>query len=230
MANRCNAAHERATLPLGNRRRGILRFWGWLALAVSLGAAPVGGGLYLGMLTFRRRVEYVPVRTHTLLVEARRRRHPPTIPPHTAGKPTSVVTFPRQTPTTLPNAPPTPTSVPQALVTSTASLPSRPRVTPSFTPTLSPSPTPTTVPLPTPLPTRARVTLDLSRTRHADQDWNNCGPATLAILRNQEESHYYLGRARQAQGDLAAARHCYRNALTYHPGFAPALEALASLD
>jgi len=35
---------------------------------------------------------------------------------------------------------------------------------------------------------------------------------------------------RQALGDLESARRCYQNALTYHPGFAPALEALASLE
>ncbi len=62
------------------------------------------------------------------------------------------------------------------------------------------------------------------------QDVIDLAMANLDMVGNQEESHYYLGRARQAQGDVQAARRCYQNALTYHPGFAPALEALASLE
>lgn len=62
------------------------------------------------------------------------------------------------------------------------------------------------------------------------QDVIDLAMANLEMVGNQEESHYYLGRARQALGDLESARRCYQNALTYHPGFAPALEALASLE
>jgi tetratricopeptide (TPR) repeat protein len=54
--------------------------------------------------------------------------------------------------------------------------------------------------------------------------------ANLDMVGNQEESHTYLGRARQALGDVEAARRCYREALRYHPGFVPATEALESLD
>ena len=54
--------------------------------------------------------------------------------------------------------------------------------------------------------------------------------ANLNMVGNQEESYYYLGRARQALGDLEAARRCYQKALEYHPGFVPAVEALAGLE
>lgn len=76
MANRYNAAHERETLSLNHRRQGTLPFWWRLVLALAVGTAVFGGGLYLGMPAFRPRVQYVPVRVHALLVEARRRRHP----------------------------------------------------------------------------------------------------------------------------------------------------------
>lgn len=62
------------------------------------------------------------------------------------------------------------------------------------------------------------------------QDVIDLATANLEMVGNQEESHTYLGRAHQALGDVASARRCYQNALTYHPGFAPALEALASLE
>jgi hypothetical protein len=62
------------------------------------------------------------------------------------------------------------------------------------------------------------------------QDVIDLAVANLNMVGNQEESHTYLGRARQALGDVEAARQCYREALKYHPGFAPALEELASLE
>jgi tetratricopeptide (TPR) repeat protein len=62
------------------------------------------------------------------------------------------------------------------------------------------------------------------------QDAIDLATANLNMVGNQEESHYYLGRARQALGDLEAARRCYQEALRYHPGFAPAAEALAGLE
>jgi len=54
--------------------------------------------------------------------------------------------------------------------------------------------------------------------------------ANLNMVGNQEESYYYLGRARQALGELEAARRWYQKALEYHPGFVPAVEALAGLE
>ena len=62
------------------------------------------------------------------------------------------------------------------------------------------------------------------------QDVIDLATANLNMVGNQEESHTYLGRARQALGDVEAARQCYHEALRYHPGFAPATEALASLE
>jgi len=62
------------------------------------------------------------------------------------------------------------------------------------------------------------------------QDVIDLATANLDMVGNQEESHYYLGRAKQALGDVEAARQCYREALRHHPGFAPAIEALASLE
>jgi tetratricopeptide (TPR) repeat protein len=62
------------------------------------------------------------------------------------------------------------------------------------------------------------------------QDVIDLATANLDMVGNQEESHYYLGRARQALGDPDAARRCYQEALKYHPGFAPAVAALRDLD
>jgi tetratricopeptide (TPR) repeat protein len=62
------------------------------------------------------------------------------------------------------------------------------------------------------------------------QDVIDLATANLNMVGNQEESHTYMGRARHALGDVEAARQCYREALRYHPGFAPASEALAGLE
>jgi len=61
------------------------------------------------------------------------------------------------------------------------------------------------------------------------QDVIDLAAANLAMVGNQEESHYYLGRARQALGDPDAARRCYQEALKYHPGYGPAVAALHEL-
>jgi len=179
--------------------RGAGLTWWRVVIAIALGSALVGWGLYLGVPAFRRRVQYVPVRAHALLVEARRQRHPPTIPPPAPVTLTGFVTTPGSTPTALPNAPPAPTSVPVALPTSTAPLQARTRTPPpSLTPTPLPSPTPMSLLSATPMPTRARVTLDLSRIRHVYQDWNNCGPATLSMVLS------FYGRD-ETQGDVRNA-------------------------
>jgi tetratricopeptide (TPR) repeat protein len=54
--------------------------------------------------------------------------------------------------------------------------------------------------------------------------------ATLASARNLEESYYWRGMARWAQGDVEGARSDFRAALRFHEDWAPALEALSSLD
>jgi tetratricopeptide (TPR) repeat protein len=61
------------------------------------------------------------------------------------------------------------------------------------------------------------------------QDVIDLARANLDMVGNQEESWYYLGRARQALGDLEAARQCYAQALEYHPRFSPVLQALVEL-
>ncbi len=96
------------------------------------------------------------------LLEMRRVSHPDTLP-------TAVVTpteagpspVPRSSPTPLPTETPEPTETPD------------PTETPQPTDTPEPSPTPS----PTPPPT-----FSLSGVRHEHQRWNNCGPATLAML------------------------------------------------
>ena len=52
---------------------------------------------------------------------------------------------------------------------------------------------------------------------------------TLAVVSNLEESYYWRGLARQAQGDSAGARSDFESALRYHQGWPPALEALGRL-
>ena len=44
-----------------------------------------------------------------------------------------------------------------------------------------------------------------------------------------EETYYYLGRAREAQGDAYSAARHYRTALELNPNFLPAQEALDAL-
>jgi tetratricopeptide (TPR) repeat protein len=53
--------------------------------------------------------------------------------------------------------------------------------------------------------------------------------ANLAQTGDLEESHYYRGRALQAQGEVAAARAAYQAALRANPRFAPASHALSTL-
>lgn len=54
--------------------------------------------------------------------------------------------------------------------------------------------------------------------------------ATLATAGNLEESYYWRGKARLAQGDVNGARSDFRAALRYHDGWSQALEALAQLE
>lgn len=54
--------------------------------------------------------------------------------------------------------------------------------------------------------------------------------ATLATARNLEESYYWRGKARLAQGDREGARADFKAALRYHEGWEPATLALAALD
>jgi tetratricopeptide (TPR) repeat protein len=54
--------------------------------------------------------------------------------------------------------------------------------------------------------------------------------ATLATASNLEESYYWRGQARLAQGDTEGARADFEAALRYHEGWAPAVAALAELD
>lgn len=82
----------------------------------------------------------------------------------------------------LPTVAATPTSEPTLLstftpipTTSAAGMPS-PTPPPTFTP-LPPTPTPTPSPTPLPFPPTAR----LDGVTHHFQEWNNCGPATLAM-------------------------------------------------
>lgn len=53
--------------------------------------------------------------------------------------------------------------------------------------------------------------------------------ATLAVVANLEESYYWRGMARLAQGDVAGARADWETALRYHPQWPPALQALQNL-
>ena len=48
--------------------------------------------------------------------------------------------------------------------------------------------------------------------------------------RELEETYYWQGRVRQAQGNAQAAESLYRRALAYNPNFAAARQALESLD
>ena len=54
--------------------------------------------------------------------------------------------------------------------------------------------------------------------------------ATLATTDNLEESYYWRGMARWAQGDIDSVRADLNAALHYHEDWAPALEALEKLD
>jgi len=54
--------------------------------------------------------------------------------------------------------------------------------------------------------------------------------ATLATASNLEESYYWRGMARLAQGDTRGARRDLEKALRYHPGWPPAQDALAKME
>ncbi|MFL7794672.1 MAG: C39 family peptidase [Anaerolineae bacterium] len=54
--------------------------------------------------------------------------------------------------------------------------------------------------------------------------------ATLATTNNLEESYYWRGMARWAQGDVAGAQADFDTALHYHKDWPPAVEALEKLE
>jgi tetratricopeptide (TPR) repeat protein len=54
--------------------------------------------------------------------------------------------------------------------------------------------------------------------------------ATLATANNLEESYYWRGMARWAQGDVDGARSDLNTALRYHEDWPPAVEGLQKLD
>ncbi len=72
-------------------------------------------------------------------------------------------------------APPTPQ--PEVAVSATATVLPSPTATATATPTLTPGPTATPTPSPTPLPRQVL----LKPPKWESQDWNNCGPTTLAL-------------------------------------------------
>jgi tetratricopeptide (TPR) repeat protein len=53
--------------------------------------------------------------------------------------------------------------------------------------------------------------------------------ATLQTAGNLEESYYWRGMSRRAQGDLDGARADFEEALRYHPDWPPAVVALMEL-
>jgi hypothetical protein len=53
--------------------------------------------------------------------------------------------------------------------------------------------------------------------------------ANLQQTTDLEESHYFRGRALQAQGQTSAARAAYQAAVRVNPKYAPANHALATL-
>jgi Tfp pilus assembly protein PilF len=53
--------------------------------------------------------------------------------------------------------------------------------------------------------------------------------ATLATADNLEESYYWRGMARLAQGDADGARADFEAALRYHENWPPAVVALAEM-
>jgi tetratricopeptide (TPR) repeat protein len=59
-------------------------------------------------------------------------------------------------------------------------------------------------------------------------DVQDLSEANLRNASNLEESQYWLGRARQAQGDTAGALEAWRKAVQLNPGYGAAVEALAS--
>ena len=54
--------------------------------------------------------------------------------------------------------------------------------------------------------------------------------ATLATTANLEESYYWRGMARLAQGDAGGARADFEAALRYHENWSPAVIALVGME
>ena len=112
-------------------------------------------------------------------------------------------------PATAVSAPPTPTSIPvgskrssELVVTPTNALPT------AVPPTTTPQPIPDAV--------------RLEGFQHIFQTWNNCGPATTAMVLS------YFGLYLN-QADTAAARDSFQNAANFNPRFQPAVDALTRL-
>ena len=93
-----------------------------------------------------------------------------------AKRPTSSqdTAVPGRAPTPMPALSPTATAAP------TATPP--PTLTPTAMPTPTIAPAPTFPPTPAPLHRAAQPAVTLAGLRHEWQTWNNCGPATLAML------------------------------------------------
>lgn len=62
------------------------------------------------------------------------------------------------------------------------------------------------------------------------QDVLSLADANLRWAGNLEESWYWRGRALAALGDPVGAQRAYRRALDFHPGFPPAVAALAEME
>jgi tetratricopeptide (TPR) repeat protein len=197
---------------------------------VACALALAGSLLYVRLPAFKRRVDMIPIRIHVLLVERQRRRRPPAIPTPAVVVPAIESPTPQPTPTVTPGARPTraqPVTEPPALTAVRASpTPAAPVETPVPTPRPSPSPTSTTAaptptrqpppsPTPTatasPTPTAAHAAVHLSGARHVWQDWNNCGPATFAMLISyygRQETQYDVQDAvRPNKWDLNVSPH-----------------------
>jgi hypothetical protein len=158
--------------------------------------------LYARWPELRRRMDYIPIRVHALLVEKRRQRRAPTLPPPVlptpsprprAVEPTSTPSLNALPASTVTVRAPGPTPSPGASLDRMATA----EVTATSVPPPSPTPTvaPTATPSPTPAP--AHTAMALTGMRHVWQDWNNCGPATLSMVLS------YYGRS-ETQSDVAA--------------------------
>jgi tetratricopeptide (TPR) repeat protein len=168
-------------------------------LLVLVGAAL---GVYARLPELRRRVGYVPARIHALLIEKRRQRHPPTVPPPVLPSPSTGPPAVQPTLALLLNASPTCTTAIQAPGSTPVPSVSHDRTVTAETtePVLAPSPTSTPMPTltPSPTPAPAHTALTLNGIRHVWQDWNNCGPATLSMVLSyygRSETQYDVGTA-----------------------------------
>ncbi len=143
-----------------------------LLTAVFLAASPA----ILRAIPDRYAVRYVPEFLHPIALPQTDIVILPTLAPAAdislLLQPTSVPELP---PTFTPPAEPaTPTSIPAI---------DEPTAVPTDPPTATPEPTATATPIP--IPPAARLT----QIAHQFQDWNNCGPATLAMTLSYFQNH-----------------------------------------